>query len=56
MSRKIIYLHIGIFSLMFSLAYLLVRFAGTSTNLLRAVPPLFLLYLSVFYIFHSIFK
>jgi len=56
MSRKAINLHIGIFGLMFSLAYLLVRYGGASTELLRAVPPLFLLYLSVFYIFRSTIK
>ncbi|MBI4739889.1 hypothetical protein HY772_10255 [Candidatus Woesearchaeota archaeon] len=56
MNGKSLTLHIGIFVVMLSATYLLVRFGGLSPDLLRAVPALFFLYLGVMFVFGALKK
>ena len=43
-------LHLGVFALLLGIGYLLVRFTRLPTTLLAAVPPVFLIYLGLYWI------
>jgi hypothetical protein len=46
-------LHLGVFALLLGAAYLLVRFTRVPTAVLGAVPPVFLIYLGLYWIVTS---